>query len=126
MLIAATPAGVTLMDKLTPVNASTPGLPPGLTQQTLNAIPGASGLGSLQCAFACHWDAKNNDYFGLARNNKIQLRFDVVQSAVASAITEMINEELIASQFSVGIYTFGNTLTHRVIQPVLASPPVRI
>ena len=35
-----------------------------------------------------------------------------MQSAVASAITEMINEELIASQFSVGIYTFGNPLTH--------------
>jgi Flp pilus assembly protein TadG len=111
MLIAATPAGVALMNTLTPVNAGTPGLPAGLTQHTLNAVPGANGLGGMQCAFACHWDTNNNDYYGLARNNNVQLRFDVVQSAVASAIGEMINEELIASQFSVGIYTFGSTLT---------------
>jgi Flp pilus assembly protein TadG len=112
MLIASTQAGVNQMNNvLTPVNAGTPGLPAGLTQQTLNAVPGANGLGALQCAFACHWDANNNDYYGLARNNHIQLRFDVVQSAVASAIGEMIHEEVIASQFGVGIYTFGNTLT---------------
>jgi hypothetical protein len=40
---------------------------------------------------------------------------------VATAITEMINEELIASQFAVGIYTFGSTLTH--IYPNSATQP---
>ncbi len=77
----------------------------------MNAVPGAGGLGGLQCAFACHWDANNKDYYGLARANNVQLRFDVVQSAVASAINEMIALEAIPNQFSVGIYTFNNTLT---------------
>jgi hypothetical protein len=107
MLIASTQAGVNLMNSLTPVTGSTPHKPSGLTQ---TSVP--DGLGTLQCAFACHWDASSRDYYGLARNNHVELRFDVVQSAVASAINEMIIEELIPSQFSVGIYTFGSTLVH--------------
>lgn len=106
MLIAATQAGVDKMNSITPVGGTTPNKPSGLSQQS---VP--NGLGGLQCAFACHWDANGNDYYGLASNNHIQLRFDVLQSAVASAITQMINQERIPSQFSVGIYTFGNTLT---------------
>jgi Flp pilus assembly protein TadG len=102
MLIAATPAGVSNLNAWTPIGATTPNNPSGLTA---SSVP--SGLGGLQCAFACHWDANGNDYYGLARKNNIQLRFDVVQSAVAAAIGQMITLELIPSQFSVGIYTFG-------------------
>jgi hypothetical protein len=102
MLIAATPAGVSNLNAWTPIGGSTPNKPAGLTA---GSVP--SGLGGLQCAFACHWDANNNDYYGLARKNNVQLRFDVVQSAVAAAIGEMITLELIPSQFGVGIYTFG-------------------
>jgi hypothetical protein len=106
MLIAATQAGVDKMNTITPVGANTSFKPTGLTA---SSVP--DGLGSLHCAFACHWDASGNDYYGLARNNNIQLRFDVLQSALAAAITQMIAQELIASQFSIGVYTFGATLT---------------
>jgi Flp pilus assembly protein TadG len=102
MLIAALPAGVSNLNAWTPIGASTPNKPAGLTA---GSVP--SGLGGLKCAFACHWDANNNDYYGLARKNNVQLRFDVVQSAVAAAIGQMITLELIPSQFGVGIYTFG-------------------
>jgi Flp pilus assembly protein TadG len=110
MLIAATQDGVTLMHQLTPVSASTPGLPPGLTQ---NSVPDRLGIypgGSTptgHCAFACHWDVNNNDYYGLAVNNSIKLRFNVVIDAVATAIAQMKSLQLIANQFSVSIYTFG-------------------
>jgi Flp pilus assembly protein TadG len=111
MLIASTQAGVNFLNSVTPVGSSTPNKPAGLSQATLNAVPGANGLGGLQCAFACHWDANNNDYYGLARANNVQLRFDVVQSALASAINEMVTLQAIPNQFAVGIYTFNNTLT---------------
>jgi Flp pilus assembly protein TadG len=111
MLIASTQAGVNFLDSIIPVGPNTPNVPAGLSQASVNAVPGAGGLGGLQCAFACHWDANNKDYYGLARANNVQLRFDVVQSAVASAINEMIALEAIPNQFSVGIYTFNNTLT---------------
>jgi hypothetical protein len=69
-----------------------------------------SGLGGLGCAFACHWDAGNKDYYGVARSNNIQLRFDVLQTAVVAAINQMIAQQMIANQFSVSIYTFNTTL----------------
>lgn len=97
MLIAATQAGVNLMDAITPA------------QKSQLSVP--DGLGGLGCAFACHWDAGSNDYYGLARKNNVQLRFDVLQSAVQSAITTMINQQMIPDQFGVGIYTFASTLT---------------
>ena len=104
MLIPATQAGVDKMNSLTPVS----------DQNAKNTVP--DGLGNLQCAFACHWTSTSYsgysyDYYGLARYNNIQLRFDVLQTAVASAIGQMINQRKIDDQFSVGIYTFGNTLT---------------
>ena len=123
MLIAATDAGVALMAQLTPVNASTPRLPAGLTQNSLDAVPGAGGLGVYTCAFACHWDANNVDYYGLARNNNIQLQFDVVQSAVAAAIGAMIPPP-IPNQFSVNIYTFGTPNPNgTVLTAIYQDPP---
>ena len=97
MLIAATQSGVDTLDTITP------------GQKDLMSVP--SGLGGYHCAFACHWDANGNDYYGLARSNNIQLRFDVVQSALQSAINEMAIEQVIPNQFSVGIYTFADQLT---------------
>ena len=97
MLIAATQPGVDTMNAITPsFYKSHPVEPPG--------------LGGLACAFACHWDAAGNDYYGLARSNLIQLRFDVLQTAVVSAINKMISQQLIVNQFSVGIYTFAYDL----------------
>ena len=99
MLIAATQDGVDKMNSLTPFG----------DQNSRNAVP--SGLGGLQCAFACHWNADGTDYYGLARNNNIQLRFDVLKTAVASAINQMISQKMIDNQFGVAIYTFGDKLT---------------
>lgn len=110
MLIAATQAGVNLMNSLTPISntlAGTVGLK-GFKFPKSKDVP--DGLGSLQCAFACHWDASGTDYYGLARNSGIQLRFDVLQTAVASAITQMISQQKISDQFGVAIYTFSNKL----------------
>lgn len=96
MLIPATQAGVDKMNSLTPVP----------DQNARNTVP--SGLGNLQCAFACHWDANNYDYYGLARYYGIQLRFDVLQNAAASAINQMISQQKIANQFAVTVYTFAS------------------
>ena len=111
MLIAATQAGVDLMNSLTPLSnslAGTIGLK-GFKFPKVADVP--DNLGGLKCAFACHWDANGTDYYGLARNKGIQLRFDVLQTAVASAITQMIDQKKITNQFGVAIYTFSNTLT---------------
>jgi Flp pilus assembly protein TadG len=96
MLIASTQAGVDTMNLITP------------NWTYKSTVP--DGLGGLGCAFACHWDAGGNDYFGLARSNNIQLRFDVLQTAVASAINQMISQQTITDQYAVGIYTFNSAL----------------
>ncbi len=117
MLIPATQAGVDRMNSLTPLSKDSddsndsegPIGPKGFKKPKSKNVP--STLGNLQCAFACHWDASGTDYYGLARNNDIQLRFDVLQTAVASAIEQMISQRKIDDQFGVAVYTFGNTLT---------------
>lgn len=105
-----------------------------------------NGLGGCQCAFACHWVQPSGsttftyngvqtesgatnpggnqtyslDYYGLARANGVQLRFDVVQSAVETAINYMYNTELnaglnngagVTGQFGAQVFEFGNALT---------------
>lgn len=119
MLIAATQAGVDKMNSLTPLSNDGDGSAGAKGFQKVKRKDVPDGLGSLQCAFACHWDVNGKDYYGLARNNSIQLRFDVLQTAVASAINQMIRQQKIADQFGVAIYTFGNTLTQ--IYPAVAN-----
>ena len=103
MLIAATQAGVDKMNSITPISDN-PGRRKGPKHQS--DVP--NGLGNLQCAFACHWDAGGNDYYSLARDNNIQLRFDVLQTAAASAINQMISQQKIPNQFAVTVYTFAS------------------
>lgn len=103
MLIAATQDGVTKMNSLTPYS----------TQAARNTVP--RGLGGTQCVFACHWDANNNDYYGMAIANGIQIRFDILKSATAAAINQMISQQKIDGQFSVAIDTFDRGL--KVIVP---------
>ena len=64
------------------------------------------------CAFACHTSSSNNDFFGLSRNMSppIQLRLDVVQSAVAGVI-QTLSDKQQPNQFSVGVYAFNTDLT---------------
>lgn len=80
---------------------------------------------SLVCGFACHWDGRTasivngeriapRDFYTLARDNNIQLRFDVVQSAAAQVINQMItkqNQTGVANQFGTGIYMFNTNFT---------------
>ena len=63
------------------------------------------------CAFACHTDSNNNDFFGLSRNMSppIQLRLDVVESAAANVI-KTLNDKQQPNQFSVGVYAFNSSL----------------
>lgn len=109
MLVAATQEGVNKLALLTPSYYLTHRIEP-------------PGLAGLTCAFACHWDANNNDYYGLARKNNIQLRFDVLQIAAASAINQMINQRKIDNQFGVTVYTFDSAL--KQIYPADKNQPI--
>jgi Flp pilus assembly protein TadG len=71
------------------------------------------------CAFACHWAAipvgstYSPDYYGVARQNGIQLRFDVLQSSAASVIQTLINylpTSPVPTPFHIGVYTFNTGL----------------
>ena len=112
MLVAATQDGVNKMTTLTPVS-SDPNNPKGVKGKKGPKKPDdvPNTLGDKQCAFACHWDPNGNDYYGLAHDNNIQLRFDVLQNAAVSAINQMIGQQKIDSQFALTVYTFDLGLT---------------
>jgi Flp pilus assembly protein TadG len=105
-----------------------------------NTTYNINGLQGCQCAFACHWLAPTTgntfqaagvdtesgsantagstqtyslDYYGLARNAGVQLRFDVVQLAVETALNYMAEpaNERIANQFGAAVYEFNNSFT---------------
>lgn len=109
MLVAATQDGVNRMGSLTPVPDKSKKGGNTYGPDSPNDVP--DGLGTYKCAFACHWASNNKDYYGLARGNDIQLRFDVLQDAVSSAITQMEGQQKIPNQFSVAVYTFNSVLT---------------
>lgn len=102
MLIAATPGGINTMVAATPYP----------DKKSKDAVP--RGLGQVQCAYACHWDAGNNDYYGIALSKNVKLRLDVLTEAAVSAVQLMINQQKtknIDEQFSVAIYKFSRNLT---------------
>lgn len=104
MLIAATQGGVNTMVAATPYP----------DKKSRDAVP--RGLGQVQCAYACHWDKDNNDYYGLALDaqnggkNRITLRLDVLTQAAENAIQKMRDQRKIDNQFSVAVYTFRRHL----------------
>lgn len=69
-------------------------------------------LAQAPCAFACHTDSSGNgnDFYGLATSNNIQLRLNVVQNAAASVIATLQAKKQ-TNQFSVGVYTFNDSLS---------------
>ena len=71
------------------------------------------------CAFACHTDAGNNDYFGLARSNGVVLRFDVVQDAANQVVTAINSPSNPPGQISVGVYDFNAPLVSQNGNPAL-------
>ncbi len=99
MLIAATQGGISTMVTATPYP----------DKKSRDAVP--RGLGSVQCAYACHWDAENDDYYGLALSQNVKLRLDVLTEAATSAIQLMIDQRKIDKQFSVAVYNFAKHLT---------------
>ena len=79
----------------------------GATANGIQHVPQAP------CAFACHDNSTNNDYYGLARSltPAVTLRLDVVEQAAASVIQTLQTQQQFPNQFSVGVYEFNNTLS---------------
>lgn len=63
------------------------------------------------CGFACHTNTSNEDYYGIARANHLQLRIDVVLSAAENVISSMDANEQAPGQFSVGVYQFNSDIS---------------
>jgi Flp pilus assembly protein TadG len=93
MAIAATTAGMTQLGQL-------------VQRSPLFAAWGQSQA----CAFGCHFASNNNDFYGLAESNGIQLRIDVLNQAVEQVIST-IQASPAAAQFQVGLYTLNTGLT---------------
>jgi len=93
MTIAATQADIAQMESLT--GAYSP----------VGKLPGNVKKGE-KCAFACHWTATGDDYYGLAQRNNVPLRIDVLRSAVKNLISNVdaLNTH---SAFRLGLYTFA-------------------
>lgn len=74
--------------------------------QLVRASPLFAQWGQSQnCAFGCHFDANNNDFYGLAKSNGVPLRIDVLSQAVHNVI-QTISQSSTASQFEVALYGF--------------------
>ncbi len=58
------------------------------------------------CAFGCHFDARNNDFYGVAKANGVPLRIDVLGQAVQGMI-QTLQQSAAAAQFEVGLYGFN-------------------
>jgi Flp pilus assembly protein TadG len=73
------------------------------------------------CAFACHFDTTSpagtgNDYYALARSTigtpyQVNLRFDLVKSAVKQVVSAMQTDNLPINNLKVGIFWFADILT---------------
>ncbi len=91
MAIAATPAAMAQLGQL--VRAS--------------SLYVARGQGQ-NCAFGCHFDANNNDFYGLAQSNGIPLRINVLIQAVQNVVNTLAASPS-APQFAIGLYSFNAT-----------------
>ncbi len=75
--------------------------------QLVRASPYFAQWGQGQnCAFGCHFDARNNDFYGLAKSNGVPLRIDVLSQAVQNVI-QTLQQAPAAAQFQVGLYSFN-------------------
>ena len=81
----------------------------------VNLPPSAAGLQNYPCAFACHWTQPGTatDYYAVARaaNPPITLRWDVLQSAMQTAIAQMETQEVVPNQYQIGVFSFGDPAT---------------
>jgi Flp pilus assembly protein TadG len=125
----ANPA-TTLNPPLNPAGFCTPtasGVLGGGVVQRFNAqnqLVATPGVPQAPCAFACHTDPGNNDYYGLARANNIKLRFDVIQEALTSTTAQPLGviptlENYVQNAgnldpVTVGVYYFNTNFTTSV------------
>jgi hypothetical protein len=94
-------------------------MPSGGTAANLNHNGYAPEAGP-PCAFACHFDTSSaagtgNDFYALARSTigtsyQVNLRFDLVKSAVNQVITAMQTDNLPINNLNVGIFWFADLL----------------
>jgi hypothetical protein len=80
------------------------------------------------CAFACHTDPINvgtasHDFYGIARQNNVTLRLDVVLSATEEVIQAMIQSEQAPQQFSVGVFQFNSNVAP-IVQGTTGTDPL--
>ncbi len=62
------------------------------------------------CAFACHWDSQNRDFYGIALRHGIRLRMDDLKSAISTIITNLSARNQL-NTYRAGLYTFTTGLT---------------
>ncbi len=93
MTIAATQTDINQMQALTAAYTPTGTLPSNVSKGEA-------------CAFACHWTTTGDDYFALANRNGVQLRINVLRSAVGNLITNVAAQNTQAA-FRLGLYTFS-------------------
>jgi hypothetical protein len=91
---------------------------------------GYAGAGSPYepCAFACHTDPSNvgtasHDFYGIARQNGVTLRLDVVLTATEEVIQAMIQSEQAPQQFSVGVFQFNSNVAP-IVQGTTGTDPL--
>lgn len=103
MLIAGTPTDITSMSNLTlPNQLKTYNIPSNILQAGWWA-------NSNGCAFACHWDSTNKDFYGASRTNNITLRLDQLKSAIQT-IANTVSAKNSQSLYRLGLYTFEQSL----------------
>jgi Flp pilus assembly protein TadG len=96
-------------------------MPAGETAGDTNYLhKGFSPAAGAPCAFACHFDTSSaagagNDFYALARSTigtpyQVNLRFDLVKSAVKQVITTMQTDNLPINNLNVGIFWFADIL----------------
>jgi hypothetical protein len=61
------------------------------------------------CAFACHWDPNNNDFYHASRTNNITLRLDQLIAATDSIATTLTNTNTLGL-YRLGVYTFSTSI----------------
>ena len=102
---------------------NTPSMGVGATASDITKLQSLTTNGSEgSCAFACHniyqegnhGALDNNTYYSIAKNNGVTMRIDVLRQATQGLMTYAQNKENqnnLANQFRMAIYTFGSACT---------------
>lgn len=75
------------------------------TATGINQMRSATG-----CALACHDNANNNDSYGYALKNNIQLRYQVVNQGVQNLLSFLNSDNLYRSHVKVGLWSLDSQI----------------